>query len=212
MFKFLTIICSVVVLSHELVLKTADDDTKSFYQIEKVDKPEELPIIIRHIKNYDSKVLKYKIIAPDDKFDAYDMEDGKNYLIIKSKKEAIDVVPYGLVQRLDKIKYMILWLNLYCEMHPDCDKSVLDEELRKVSHNYLINIPTYYTFLPAVFINKEYNRHNIHSPVPTLGLPVLWIFESFYHICNICNSAGIVSAKPPRSSILSILRPIWSYF
>lgn len=117
-----------------MVLKTPnDEDTKSLYKIEKVGTSDESPIIIRQFHNRNSKVLQYKIISPDDQFNAYNMEDTKNYLIIKSKKEAIDVVPYGLVQRLDKIKYMILWLNLYCEMHPDCDKSVLDEELRKVS-------------------------------------------------------------------------------
>lgn len=140
MFKVLAVICSVVVLSHELVLKTPDEDIiKSFYEIEKVEKLEEQPIIIRHIKNKNSNVMQYKIVAPNDKFEDYDMADGKNYLIIKSKKEAIDVVPYGLVQRLDKIKYMILWLNLYCEMHTDCDKSVLDEELRKVSKVISLN-------------------------------------------------------------------------
>lgn len=149
MFKVLAVICSVVVLSHELVLKTPDEDIiKSFYEIEKVEKLEEQPIIIRHIKNKNSNVMQYKIVAPNDKFEDYDMADGKNYLIIKSKKEAIDVVPYGLVQRLDKIKYMILWLNLYCEMHPDCDKSVLDEELRKVSKVISLNFVIFLT-LPS---------------------------------------------------------------
>lgn len=142
MFKILAIICSIVVISHELVITTPDDDTKSFYKIEKVDMPDELPIIIQQTNNGNTKLLQYKIIAPDGQFEAY--ENTKNYVIIKSKKEAIiNVVPYGLVQRLDKIKYMILWLNLYCEMHRDCDKSVLDEELRKVRFSSPLKVGTH---------------------------------------------------------------------
>lgn len=133
MFKF-AVICSVMVLSSGLALKAPDEDIKSYYKVEKIERSKE-PLIVRHfnIKNKNSKVLRYEIVSPNNNMEDYDVSDGKEYVIIKSEKEAFDVIPYGLVQHLDKIKYMVLWLNLYCEMHPDCDKSVLDEELRKVS-------------------------------------------------------------------------------
>ncbi|KAL0839544.1 hypothetical protein ABMA28_016238 [Loxostege sticticalis] len=62
----------------------------------------------------------------------------------KSKQKTIDIGPYALIQRLDEMKYMVLWLNLYCGMHPDCDKIKLNEELLKevsIKNSQVIKVP-----------------------------------------------------------------------
>ncbi|KAL4708785.1 hypothetical protein ACJJTC_011749 [Scirpophaga incertulas] len=59
-------------------------------------------------------------------------ENMNDHVIIRSKPESFQIVPFALIRKFDEIKYMILWLNLYCSEHPDCDKVKLNEELRKV--------------------------------------------------------------------------------
>lgn len=131
MLKYLVIFCAFVILSQEVILKKTEDDVKNYYRIEDIGTSDNIPIIIREINQEDSTHYNYKIVLPVDNNNDY-VDDFKDYVIIKSKKRTIDV-PYTLIKRLDKIKYMILWLNLYCNTHPDCDKSALNAELKKVS-------------------------------------------------------------------------------
>ncbi|RVE45720.1 hypothetical protein evm_009628 [Chilo suppressalis] len=75
----------------------------------------------------------YEVVIP--KENNYDQEGDNNvqdFVIIKSKVKTIDLGPYTLIRKLDEIKYMMLWLNAYCDGHPDCNKSKLNEELRKM--------------------------------------------------------------------------------
>lgn len=74
----------------------------------------------------------------------------KDYVFIKAKAQPFELGPYELIQKLDEIKYMILWLNLYCSMHPDCDKKELNKELKNVSIILFYNYQTHYP-------NKSFN-------------------------------------------------------
>ncbi|XP_028159333.1 uncharacterized protein LOC114352075 isoform X2 [Ostrinia furnacalis] len=71
----------------------------------------------------------YKVSSPSDIDEA---ENNNENFMIKAKPKPIDIGPYNLIQRLDEMKYMVLWLNLYCGMHPDCDKKKLNEELQRM--------------------------------------------------------------------------------
>lgn len=132
MLKKIILICFLTIFSHGLVIKN-NDDLKNFYDVDNMQKAEQ-PLILQ-VRNNNKDKMDYKIILSKDPLDNLDIEaneESPNYVVIKSKMQAVDVIPYSLIQRLDKIKYMVLWLNLYCEMHPDCDKSVLNAELKKV--------------------------------------------------------------------------------
>lgn len=124
------------ILSHGLILQKSVRDLTNFYEVDTVKEFDERPVTDYLKKNEDNSDLSYIILVPKNSQD-YKILLGKSeadnkYVIIRSKPKLLELGPYSLIQRLDKSKHMVMWLNLYCEMHPDCDINKLKEELMKV--------------------------------------------------------------------------------
>lgn len=94
-----------------------------FYELDNINTNEVQPVI-QYLDKFD------KSKSPVNR------DDFKDYVIIKAKRKIFDISPYVMMRQLDDVKYMVLWLNLYCEMHPDCNKKTLNKELQKVSYYY----------------------------------------------------------------------------
>lgn len=119
--------------SHGLVLRRGIQDVMNIYKVdptEGFDKQTELDYLK---KSEETPDVAYVLLVPKDSSyieTVLDNDEYHKYVIIKSK--LVDIDSHLLIHRLDKTKQMVRWLHLYCEMHPDCDSSKLNEELRKV--------------------------------------------------------------------------------
>lgn len=118
-----------------LVLQKAVEDT-NFYEVDTIKESDDRPLLDYFKNSEDKSELAYIVLMPKDsqeyKVLLDNSEDYSKYVIIKTKPKLLDLDPYSLVPRVDKSKQMVMWLNVYCEMHPDCDKNKLNEELMKI--------------------------------------------------------------------------------
>uniref|UniRef100_A0A2A4JTH6 Uncharacterized protein n=1 Tax=Heliothis virescens TaxID=7102 RepID=A0A2A4JTH6_HELVI len=133
---FVVVILCFAFSCRGLVLQKAVEDLTNFYEVDTIKESNEQPII-DYLKNSEGQSeLAYIVLVPKDSQDykvLLDKSENYNkYVIIKTKPKLLDLDAYSLVQRVDKSKQMVMWLNLYCEMHPDCNKNKLHEELMKV--------------------------------------------------------------------------------
>lgn len=134
MFKIVILFLAFsVVNNHVLIPKSFNDYYFSL-------KPLTSKPMFRYVDNSEYNAIPdnyvYKFVTPNkEDYDVIVDKDIniKDYVVVKSKNQPLDLGPYDLIRRLDEIKYMVLWLNLYCSTHPDCDKMKLNEELKKVS-------------------------------------------------------------------------------
>lgn len=118
----------------------SNDENYILNKLDNINTNEDRPEIHLLDKNADDNSAKqnYGTINPEKfKYSVF-KDDFKDYVIIKAKRKLFDVSPYVMMRQLDDIKYMVLWLNLYCEMHPDCNKKTLNEELQKVRKDNIL--------------------------------------------------------------------------
>lgn len=122
--------------SQGLVLQKAVEDLTNFYEVDTIKDSDERPIIDYLKESEDKSELAYIILVPKNSQEYKILRDKSEnynkYVIIKAKPKLLDLEAYSLVDRVDKSKQMVMWLNVYCQMHPDCDKNKLNEELMKV--------------------------------------------------------------------------------
>lgn len=127
--------------SQGLVLQKPAEDSDPQANFYEVDIPNESDqrTSLDYLKNTKGNTeLALIVLVPKDNQD-YKVVLEKNehydkYVIVKTKPELLDLEPYTQhhVDKHNANKQMVMWLNLYCDMHPDCDKNKLNEELRKV--------------------------------------------------------------------------------
>ena len=122
--------------SQGLVLQKAVEDLTNFYEVDTIKESDDR-LFLDNLKNSEDKSeLAYIVLVPkasqEYKLLQDKSEDYSKYVIIKTKPKLLDLDAYSLVPRVDKSKRMVMWLNMYCEMHPDCDKNKLNEELMKI--------------------------------------------------------------------------------
>lgn len=119
-------------LSHGLVLRPASNDLANFYEVDAIKSYDESPIIHLLTDTTDNSKPSHVIFA------SKDIEDYKillrNYILDMPKIKLLDIDAQVIINGLKKAdnNKMVTWLNMYCEMHPDCDEDKLKEELRKV--------------------------------------------------------------------------------
>lgn len=131
------VLCIFFAISSALVLNS-NDLNNIFYTLDDNNTNEDRPEIHNLQKSADNPGVKqnYAKIKPENLKYPVNKDYFRDYVIIKAKTKLFDMSPYVMMRQLDDIKYMILWLNLYCEMHPDCNKKTLNEELYKVRNEY----------------------------------------------------------------------------
>lgn len=127
------VVCFFFAVSSGFVLNN-NDVNNVFYDLDNIDTNENRPEIHYLQKSADDHDVKlsYDVINFDNLKYPINEDGFKDYVMIKAKRKLMDMSPYVMMKQLDDVKYMVLWLNLYCEMHPDCNKKTLNEELRKV--------------------------------------------------------------------------------
>lgn len=119
--------------SHGLVLRRGFQDVMNLYKVDPTEGFEKQPDLDFMKKSEEKPDVVYVLLVPKDSsyFETLlDNDEYHKYVIIKSK--LVDIDSHLLIHRVDKTKQMVRWLHLYCEMHPDCDSSKLNEELQKV--------------------------------------------------------------------------------
>ncbi|KAH9640981.1 hypothetical protein HF086_015077 [Spodoptera exigua] len=126
--------------SHGLVLQKPlenSDPEANFYEVDITNESDQRASL-DYLKNSKGNTeLALVVLVPKDSQD-YKVVLEKNehydkYVIVKTKPKLLDLEPYSQhhVDKHKANKQMVMWLNLYCDMHPDCDKNKLNEELRK---------------------------------------------------------------------------------
>lgn len=137
------VLCFFFAISSALVLNS-NDGNNLFYELDNINANEDRPEIHNSQTSTDGHGVKqnYDVINPENLKYPVNKDDFKDYVIIKAKRKVFDMSPYVMMRQLDDIKYMVLWLNLYCEMHPDCNKKTLNEELRKVRNDHYFILST----------------------------------------------------------------------
>lgn len=126
------VLCLFFAISSGLVLNS-NDVNNIFYELDNINTNEDKPEINYLQKPGDDHEVKQNYgVMNSNNVNPANKDDFKNYVIVKAKSKLIDMSTYMMMRQLDDIKYMVVWLNLYCEMHPDCNMKILNEELHKV--------------------------------------------------------------------------------
>lgn len=135
------VLCLFFAVSGGLVLNS-NDVNNIFYELNNINTDEEKPEIHYLQKSTDNLGVKqnYDVMNFENLKYTVNKNDFNDYVIVKAKRKLIDMSPYMMMRQLDDIKYMVVWLNLYCEIHPDCNKKILNEELHKVRNEYYFNL------------------------------------------------------------------------
>lgn len=134
----LIILCSSIFLIHGLIVTTEADDYKNFYSIDTLRTTEDHPVFDL-VKTSESSKFRNRIPEEAQDYNAFlskaYVENFNKYVIVKAKKKSLEVEPY-LNHNLELIKtkrnYMMMWLHMYCDLHPDCNKKILNQEMKKV--------------------------------------------------------------------------------
>lgn len=126
-----------ILISDCLVLQKTADDLFNFYEVDTLPATEIPPIINLLKNNLDNNNIAYIVLASKNSENnnviTDDDKDLEKYFIIKSRIQILEIEPYTLKNCPNKSKNIVKWLNKYCEMHPECDKDKLNEELEKIS-------------------------------------------------------------------------------